>query len=297
MSYTDEVINELVQSDVQKTCCRKAMIFGMMYGASREGEKGVRALFKARSIAERAAYILQKQFSAKAELSEITRAGRRLTELFASTKAIAVFLDGADGAEQKELRELVGFRCDECSHAFLCGVFMATATISDPKKSYHLEFSLPNGKRADMLAELLEGEIGHPGRVSRNGKSCVYYKRNALIGDLLYYVRAMKKGFEFSDDFIAHDIRNMVNRTTNCEAGNLARAVDAAIKQIEAINALKSDGALAVLGKDICYTAELRLENPEVSLTELAKLHEPPISRSMLNRRLTKIIKKYEAIK
>ena len=285
-----------MQVDSQKTCCRKAMLFGMLFGGERVGDRQVSAIFRSHDIAEYAAYVLKKQFSAEPAVAELSRAGRRLVSVSASTKAIAAFLDGIDKTDGKSLGELVGFRCPDCIQAFLRGVFISTATISDPKKSYHLEFSVVSERRADLLADLLEGEIGHAGRICRNGKYGLYYKRNALIGDLLYYLGAMKVGFEFSDDYIAHNIRNIVNRSTNCESGNLARTVDAAVKQIEAINALAEQGILDTLGEDVCYTARMRLENPETSMSELAASHVPPISKSMLNRRLTKIIKRYEDV-
>ena len=297
MSFTDDVISELMHLESQKTCCRKAMLFGMLFGGEKIGDREVRTLFRRRDIGEYAAYVLKKQFSAEPRLEEISRAGRRLTSVSASTKAIAAFLEGMDRSDGKSLGELVGFRCPDCTQAFLRGVFISTATISDPKKSYHLEFSVAVQRRADLLAELLETEIGRAGRIARNGKYGVYYKRNALIGDLLYYLGAMKVGFEFSDDYIAHNIRNIVNRSTNCESGNLARTVDAAVKQIEAINTLAEQGILETLGEDVCYTARMRIENPETSMAELAAAHVPPISKSMLNRRLTKIIKRYEDLK
>ena len=171
---------------------------------------------------------------------------------------------------------------------------MSVATISDPKKSYHLEFSLPSARRADRLAEFFEEPIGRAGRVERNGKYGVYYKKSTYIEAFLYHIGTIKCGFEFSDDCEKHILKNIVNRSTNCETKNLSRVVDAAVKQIDAILALKADDVLQLLGEEVCYSAELRLNNPETPLSELAKLHQPPISRSMLNRRLTKILNKYE---
>ena len=53
---------------------------------------------------------------------------------------------------------------------------------------------------------------------------------------------------------------------------------------------LKENDLFDELPKDIQKTAELRLENQESTLSELASLHEPPISKSGLNHRLSKII-------
>ena len=37
-------------------------------------------------------------------------------------------------------------------------------------------------------------------------------------------------------------------------------------------------------------TAELRLENPESTLTELAEMLDPPVSKSALNHRMRKLV-------
>ena len=60
--------------------------------------------------------------------------------------------------------------------------------------------------------------------------------------------------------------------------------------QISAIEALKANGMFDELSEELQTTAELRLENQESSLTELAALHIPNISKSGLNHRLSKIL-------
>jgi hypothetical protein len=66
---------------------------------------------------------------------------------------------------------------------------------------------------------------------------------------------------------------------------------------IEAIELLENRGRLSKLNGELRYTATLRLENPSASLSELALLHDPPISKSGLNRRLLKILEEADAIK
>jgi DNA-binding transcriptional regulator WhiA len=44
------------------------------------------------------------------------------------------------------------------------------------------------------------------------------------------------------------------------------------------------------MSDELKYTASLRCENDSATLSELAVLHEPPISKSGLNRRLEKIV-------
>ena len=71
---------------------------------------------------------------------------------------------------------------------------------------------------------------------------------------------------------------------------NISKAVAASNRQIEAIERLAESGKLLSLPEELRYTAELRLENPSATLFELAYMHEPPISKSGLNRRLTRLL-------
>lgn len=295
MSFTTNVIDELLTAEVGKTCCRKALLYGLFYGAEIGEGRQVRVELKSEELATRAAETLKKQFSATPDITQSARAGRKIYAVNATTKAISTFLQSVEqSSEGDRLFDLVGFRCAECAHAFLRGVFMAAGTVNDPQKSYHLEIILPTETRAQRLSELLEKEISAPKLVSRGGKIGLYYKKNMVIADILYYLGAMRSGFELSDMCIEHDIRNRENRATNCVARNISRAVDASRRHIEAIERLEKSGGLLKLPEELRYTAQLRRENPSASLAELAMMHEPPISKSGLNRRLTRILEELE---
>ena len=96
--------------------------------------------------------------------------------------------------------------------------------------------------------------------------------------------------FSLMNAKIKRGIRNEENRATNCVANNIRRAVDAATKYCTAIDALERAGRLASLPNELRETALLRREHPEVSLEELAHMHNPPITKSGLNHRLQKIL-------
>ena len=127
---------------------------------------------------------------------------------------------------------------------------------------------------------------GEPRLISRGERLCLYYKNNGAIVDLLFFIGCNKTGTDVANSAIKKDIRNYENRATNCDTGNISRAVSAAQKHINAIEELKASGKFDSLPEELRYTAELRLENPDASLAELASLHEPPLSKSGLNRRL-----------
>ena len=296
MSFSTSIITELMEAELHKTCCKKALVFGLFFGAITEGENAIKAEFRSLDIANKAAEILKKQFSATPLISEVKRAGRKFYVVSATTKAIHGFLKRADSEERGDISALVGFRCPECSHAFLRGVFMATGTVSDPQKSYHLEFSFSNPSRARILEHFLEREISAAKTVTRGAKTGLYYKKNMTIADILYYLGGVQSGFDFANTCIEHDIRNIENRATNCVARNISRSVEASVKQIGAIEAIRKRGKLQKLGEELRYTARLRIENPSLTLSELALIHEPPISKSGLNRRLTKIMEEAQKL-
>ncbi|MBE6592970.1 MAG: DNA-binding protein WhiA [Ruminococcaceae bacterium] len=298
MSFTLKVIDELLTADTAKTCCRKAVLFGLFYCARLDAEKKnlLRAEFKSEEAALFASKILQKQFAAQTEPIPIVRAGRKLFCIEVASKALSTFVSLLDKSDTEELSSLVGYRCGECAHSFIRGVFIAAGTINDPQKSYHLEFSLPNAARAQKLAAALEKVVPSPKTVQRAQKTGVYYKSNEAIFDLLNYMGGGESRFLITNTFIERDIRNAENRATNCVASNISKSVDASMKQIEAIRRLIESGKMLSLPEELRYTAELRMENPSASLFELSHLHEPPISKSGLNRRLTRLLEEAEAI-
>ncbi len=296
MSFTENVVEELLEAPLHKTCCRKAMVFGLFMGA--EIENGViKAELRSEKVQAFATEILAKQFSAKTENEKITRAGRHFFAVKTKSRALSSFLQGIDIPEDEDTWhsacELVGFRCEECAHAFLRGVFIATGSITDPHKGYHMEFSLKSERRAELIFDMLTSEEaipGSPNLVRRSARTGVYYKSNSTIFDVLSYIGAVQSGFDVANICIEHDIRNAENRATNCVARNIGRSIDACQKQIDAIQLLISNGRLDTVEKELQYTAKLRLENPDASLAELAMLHSPKISKSGLNRRISKLM-------
>ena len=298
MSFTSDVAEELLSLPTGKTCCKKALLCGLFYGGKSQAEgNSVTAVFKYEDAARLACELLSKQFSAKAETEDAVIAGRKCYIVKVTSKAIAAFLAESKSSSAKTLRELVGFRCDGCAHEFLRGTFLSSGTVNDPRKGYHLEFSFGDENQAQRLFDFLCEEIPTPKKVCRNGKIGVYYKSNSAIGDLIYYLGATKSSFEFANVFIERDIRNIENRATNCVARNISVSVEASQKHISAIEYIEECHKFESLSEELQYTAKLRLEYDSASLSELAMHHNPPITKSGLNRRLNKILEIAEELK
>jgi len=102
-------------------------------------------------------------------------------------------------------------------------------------------------------------------------------------------IGAANQLFKFENVRITKEMRGDANRVSNCVSANLQRSVNAAQKQIADIRYIEKTRGIASLSEKLRETAQLRLENPELPLSELAQLFDPPIGRSGLNHRLEKL--------
>lgn len=294
MSFTLDIINELTEREPEKTCCKKAFLLGLFFGAEKISKTEVRAELKTEQSANLAVSILKKQFSAEPTVEPIVRAGRRMYWVTVNSKVISTYLERIDQNENMsfdELSKIVGFiKHFECKNHFLAGVFVSSGTATDPEKRYSLEFGVKSSVRSLWLSIFLRGEMGEPSYIERDTRIGLYYKGNENICDVLAYMGANNSYMFAFDIYAKHQIKNRENRATNCVLKNIQKSVDATRKQIEAIEYLKISGRFATLSEDLKYTAELRCEYDSATLSELATLHDPIISKSGLNRRLEKIL-------
>ncbi len=176
-----------------------------------------------------------------------------------------------------------------CKRAFLRGAFLTCGSLSDPEKDYHLEFVLKNEAQADMLRSVLASLSVEAGSVMRKKAHVLYIKDSEMIATVLTLADATVALMELENIRILKEVRNDVNRRVNCETANIEKTVRAASKQVEDIRFLAGAPGFDDLPEELKLTAALRLEHPEVSLSELAMLHPTSVSRSGINHRLKKL--------
>lgn len=295
MSFAADVKKNLIQLPTKGACCRRAFLFGALMGAVKTESGFVLSV----SSEEEATYLsrLISEFLGKtAECESLVHAGRRKHVLsFDSGRTRRYFDDLAHSADT--LQGIFGAKCDSCLGMFLRGVFVSLGTMNDPRKSYHVEFLIPDEKIAERLDVFL-AEMGLPARrIVRGERIGLYYKGAGDIEELFALMSANTIVFELFNVKIERSLRNNENRATNCVTRNIARAVDASMKQVAAIVKLQDSGMLDGLPDELRTTALLRLEYDNVSLSELAAAHTPPISKSGLNHRLEKLMILAEKVK
>lgn len=295
MSFASTVKEELVGLAIKNSCCRRALLYGFMLCAETVGDS-VRVSSENETVALYIAKLIREFFGKEPLLESSVCFGRQKYTLFAEAPRLVKFLNNVDFGDE-DLISLLGKTCAGCSQALLRGTFLAFGTVNDPTSSYHAEFLIPFASRAEKLDKFL-AELGIPARrIVRTKKIGLYYKSSSAIEELFAEIGGSRAVFDLINAKIERELRNNENRATNCDARNIAKMVSASQKQISAIIRLKDCGMLESLEEDLRKTAELRMEHDEVSLSELAALHEPPISKSGLNHRLAKLCELAEKIK
>lgn len=174
--------------------------------------------------------------------------------------------------------------------AYVRGALMVAGSISDPRRPAHLEIGVPGAAAAEHLRKLVVrcGATGARAAQRHDGWR-VFSKSGAAIGALLARVGAHGAFLEWDAERLRRELRGEANRATNADQANLSRAADAAARQVAAIEAAVRSHGWDALADDLRTTALARLANPQASLSELADLHDPPVGKATVHRRLERL--------
>ncbi|MBQ6892883.1 MAG: DNA-binding protein WhiA [Clostridia bacterium] len=291
MSFSLEARIEAAAFPMKKPCCRRAFINGILISGAEVCDETVSLYVESAAVAEICSHIIKDQFGRDTEPQKIGKRGAMLIQF--NSKSASEFLCSIDGIDVTRF-----YKCPECQSSFLRGLFVAGGTVSEPdKKDYHFEIKSRLKKDfSDLLDVFLDA--GFELKVSeRLGKPSLYAKDSGTISDFLFFIGANKQAFDFMNAKISHEIKNDINRRTNCETSNIARATASAAKHIAAIKYLSEHGRLSELGPELEYTAKMRLKYPEMSLVQLGQAMTPAVSKPGLYHRLEKIYSFSENLK
>lgn len=173
--------------------------------------------------------------------------------------------------------------------AFLGGVFLTCGSITEPDKEYHLEFTVPTEQLYRDLSDILYSVGVHPNVMQRRYSWTVYLKVSGEIEDLLTFMGAQKCTLKLIDIKIDKEVNNKANRMRNCDMANIDKTVSASERQCRDIMEIIRHNGMDKLSPGLKNLAEVRMENPHLSLAEVAELLDKPIGRSGVNHRFQKI--------
>ena len=179
---------------------------------------------------------------------------------------------------------------------FMRGVFLGCGYISDPVKTYRAEFHVSNGICAMLTVEML-GHLGiNASLTSRDSYAQIYFKAGDSVSDFLGYIGAVKAVLEFENIRATKEVNRQVSRTVNCDESNSRRQSEAGAVRNEQIRKLMKSNLAKCLTPELKAAADATLSNPGASIGELGALMDPPISKSGMNHRISKLLELAEGL-
>ena len=277
-----------------KRCCALAECFGILLYCNSFQSDGIRIITESREFA----YILPKLFKKAFDLQfdsypSLAAPGKLVFQIWDRDKIERIMGDFGFSAEDTLALHVNYPMVEEecCKAAFLRGAFLAGGSVTDPEKGYHMEFSTTHQSVARETNLLIrEAMAFSPKMATRGGGQVLYLKQSEQISDLLTYLGASVAAMGIMETRLEKELNNKVNRRCNCDDANTSKVVEAAQEQLSAIRILKEAGLMDKLPEKMKQAAVARDSNPSASLSELAAMMEPPITKPAMNSRMKKLV-------
>lgn len=294
ISFSSAAKAEVCRIFPQKRCCALAECFGILLFCNCFHGDGIKIITESREFA----YLLPKLFKKAFELSfdsfpSMESSGKLIFQILDPEKIdIIMGAYGFDSESTVALHvNLPILEEDCCKSAFLRGAFLAGGSVTDPTKGYHMEMTTTHHSVAGESYILIHEVMGfYPKTAVRGGGQVLYLKQSDLISDFLTFLGAPVAAMGIMEARLEKELNNKVNRRCNCDDANLSKVVDAAQEQLSAIRELRARGQLESLPAKLQQAAEAREKNPEATLTELAAMMQPAITKPAMNNRMKKLV-------
>ncbi len=290
MTFCAQCKQEITGIALEKSCCQSARLYGMLLFCKTFSRSQILLSSEHKFVADHFTELLLELGVTKSVLRRTHKTRDYCVQILDEKTIDRIYTDYGYSGEELNLRiRTTNLVCDECVGAFIAGCFLTGGTVTDPQKGYHLEFTTYRSKLLDDLFKLLDESGFEPRTASRGFSRMIYYKNSGAIEDLLTYMGAIDASLSLMETKVEKDVKNRINRRVNCESANIDKAVEAAAKDraaIETIYAVKGKGWLP---DELAEIARLRLENPELSMTDLGGLLEKKLTKSGVSHRLRRL--------
>ena len=294
MSFSAAAKMEICRNLPAKHCCALAECFGILLFCNSFGSAGIKIITESRDFA----YILPKLFKKAFDLDfdsypSMASPGKLIFQISDPDKLsdiMAAFgFDAEDTLSMHINLPVVEDEC--CRNAFLRGAFLAGGSVTDPEKGYHMELSTTHFSVSRECNFLMQEVMGfYPKTAVRGGGQVLYLKQSEQISDFLTYLGSPVAAMGIMEARLEKELNNKVNRRCNCDDANTSKVVEAAQEQLLAIRTLTELGMMENLPAKLKQAAAARENNPSASLSELAAMMDPPITKPAMNNRMKKLL-------
>ena len=294
VSFAAAAKAEVCRSIPNRQCCALAECFGILLFCNSFTPENIKIVTESREFAYNLPKLFMKAFGVKFDSYPSLEAPGKLVFQIYDPDKIGDIMDafGFDAEGILALHVNLPVVEDECcKQAFLRGAFLSGGSVTDPIKGYHLEITTTHSA-VSKETYLLMGEVMgfYPKSTVRGGSQILYIKQSEQISDCLTYLGAPVAAMGIMEARLEKELNNKVNRRCNCDDANISKVVEAAQEQLAAIRILKERGQMEKLPLKLLQAARAREAHPAASLSELAAMMEPPITKPAMNHRLKKLV-------
>ncbi len=294
VSFSGNAKAEICRDLPSRRCCAQAMAFGILLYCNTFTDECVRIVTESREFAFFLPRLFRRAFNIDFDEFPSMAAPGKLVFQITDRDKLAYLLNvfGFDPEATLALHvNLSVLEEDHCRQAFLMGAFLSGGSVTDPEKGYHLEMATGHRAVCRETCALFQEVMGFYPKLSERGANGVLYlKQSEQIQDFLAKIGAASASMGITEAKIEKELMNQVIRRCNCDEANTSKVVDAAQAHLAAIRILRERGAVDSLPEKLKQAVTAREENPEASLTELAAMMNPPITKPAMNHRLKKLV-------
>jgi DNA-binding protein WhiA len=236
--------------------------------------QGVTIRTPSAAVARSAIGLWRSEFGLEPRLAPVSvdRFGR-------ASYAVRVEGNGAIQAAE-ELRVARESRDRRAATAYLRGAFQGAGSVTRPGRGHHLEFV----HRDESFARRVAAHSRVPLKVTRRrGRWVAYTKSADGVTSLLAQMGLHDAVLEYEARAVLGEAKANANRVTNFDAANAGRTATAAARQGRVLERIDPK----TLPRALREMLELRLEHPDASLAELARLGG--MTKSAANHRLRRL--------
>ena len=293
ISFSSAARAEICRELPHKHCCAKAQCFGILLFCNSFQDDGIKIITESREFACILPKLFKKAFDLDFDSYPSLASSGKLVFLIRDPEKLSEIMEAFGFSAGDTLALHVNYPIVEeecCKVSFLRGAFLAGGSVTDPGKGYHLELATTHQAVA-RETELIVREVMDftPKTAARGGAQVLYLKQSEQISDFLTRLGAPVAAMGIMEARLEKELNNKVNRRCNCDDANTSKVVEAAQEQLAVIRVLRERGILEGLPEKLKQAALAREQNPSASLTELAAMMEPPITKPAMNNRMKKL--------
>ncbi len=318
ISFKNFSIEEAIEVEMQSRCCKIAFLAGMLktVGSIEISKRGAMAVFvvEESALATKLQGLMKELYFLDVDINtskftsgfkkgktnfELKVPKGQTKQLFVDTKAMDV-----DGETYLGFNSLIPNKIVEnlcCAKTLLRSLFIGAGSIYVPSildeekaDGYHFEIQLADEELAKNVQELMKS-LGIDCKTGERGTNfIVYVKDSKTIVSALQIMSMHESAMKLETIIEERELSAKINRNVICEASNLDKTYTASANHLKAIQIIEDEIGFDKLPLQMKETAQMRKNNPQMSLQQLSEIMG--ISKSCLNHRMRKLVQISEEI-